>query len=595
MKHNSFIDKIIRPIRRTLEKFPEKNVVMILSLVVGIACGLAAVLLKLSIEFIHHNLISLSDKGSYNILTLVYPGIGMLIAMLFVKYIVRDNIGHGVTKVLQAVSKNESKIKPHNMWTSMLASSVTIGFGGSVGAEAPIVYTGAAIGSNVARYMGLSYKNVTILLGCGAAGAVSGIFNAPLAGVLFTLEILLFNISMTSILPLLLSTISATVVSYICLGMNPPFECTLSPFSMSNIPFYIILGLFCAGFSVYFTRMTLWLEDKVKSIERPFVRWAISATCLGLLIFLFPPLFGEGYGHLRELLNGGMIDLEGQTVLSFFMRGTWSVPVFFLMILLLKVFSMSLTNAGGGVGGTFGPTLFIGAIAGFVVSRTINLIAGGSLVPEQNFVLVGMAGLMAGVMQAPMTAIFLIADMTGGYELLIPLIITATISYAAARSIEPYSIYTKRIAKKGELLTHDSDQAVLTLLKTNDLIETDLVPVQIDYTMRELVEAVAHSKRNIFPVVDSKNHFQGYVSLDDIRGDMFKYESYDTMHVYNFMKSAPAYVYVNEKMDSVMSKFEQTEAWNLPVVTEDRTYVGFISKSKIFSSYREQLKQVSHD
>ena len=595
MKHNSFIDKIIKPIRRALGKLPEKNVVMILSLVVGIACGLAAVLLKLSIEFIHHNLISLSDKGSYNILTLVYPGIGMLIAMLFVRYIVRDNIGHGVTKVLQAVSKNESKIKAHNMWTSMIASSVTIGFGGSVGAEAPIVYTGAAIGSNVARYMGLSYKNVTILLGCGAAGAVSGIFNAPLAGVLFTLEILLFNISMTSILPLLLSTISATVVSYICLGMNPPFECTLSPFSMSNIPFYIILGLFCAGFSVYFTRMTLWLEDKIKSIERPFVRWAISATCLGLLIFLFPPLFGEGYGDLRELLNGGMIDLEGQTVLSFFMRGTWSVPVFFLMILLLKVFSMSFTNAGGGVGGTFGPTLFIGAIAGFVVSRTINLIAGGGLVPEQNFVLVGMAGLMAGVMQAPMTAIFLIADMTGGYELLIPLIITATISYAAARSIEPYSIYTKRIAKKGELLTHDSDQAVLTLLKINDLIETDLVPVQIDYTMRELVDAVAHSKRNIFPVVDSKNHFQGYVSLDDIRGEMFKYECYDTMHVYNFMKSAPAYVYVNEKMDSVMSKFEQTEAWNLPVVTEDRTYVGFISKSKIFSSYREQLKQVSHD
>ena len=595
MKHNSFIDKIIIPIRRALGNLPEKNVMMILSLVVGIACGLAAVILKLSIEFIHHHLIELSDRGAYNILHLIYPGIGMLIAMLFVRYIVKDNIGHGVTKVLQAVSKNESKIKPHNMWTSMLASSVTIGFGGSVGAEAPLVYTGAAIGSNVARYMGLSYKNVTILLGCGAAGAVSGIFNAPLAGVLFTLEILLFNISMTSILPLLLSTISATVVSYIFLGMNPPFGCTISPFSMGNIPFYIILGLFCAGFSVYFTRVTLWLEDKIKSIERPFVRWAISATCLGLLIFLFPPLFGEGYGHLRELLNGGMINLEGQTVLAFFMRGTWSVPVFFLMILLLKVFSMSLTNAGGGVGGTFGPTLFIGAIAGFVVSRTINLIAGGALVPEQNFVLVGMAGLMAGVMQAPMTAIFLIADMTGGYELLIPLIITATISYAAARSIEPYSIYTKRIAKKGELLTHDSDQAVLTLLKTNDLIETDLAPVQIDYTMRELVDAVAHSKRNIFPVVDSKNHFQGYVSLDDIRSEMFKYENYDTMHVYNFMKSAPAYVYVNEKMDSVMSKFEQTGAWNLPVVTEDRTYVGFISKSKIFSSYREQLKQVSHD
>jgi len=595
MKTRFFAAKVLRPLRHFLQRLPERNVMMVLSLFVGMACGLAAVILKLSIEFIHEHLIALSDKGAYNLLNLIYPGVGMLLALLFVRYVVKDNIGHGVTKVLQAVSKNESKIKSHNMWTSMVASSVTIGFGGSVGAEAPIVYTGAAIGSNVARYMGLSYKNMTILLGCGAAGAVAGIFNAPLAGVLFTLEILLFNISMTSILPLLLSTISATVVSYIFLGMNPPFECTLSPFSMGNIPFYIILGVFCALFSVYFTRMTLLLEDKIKSIKNPWLRWGISAGCLGLLIFLFPPLFGEGYGHVRELLNGGMINLEGQTVLAFFMRSTWSVPVFFLMILLLKVFSMSFTNAGGGVGGTFGPTLFIGAIAGFVVSRTINLIGGFAVVPEQNFVLVGMAGLMAGVMQAPMTAIFLIADMTGGYELLIPLIITATISYAATRAIEPYSIYTKRIAKKGELLTHDSDQAVLTLLKINDLIETDFVAVRIDATMRELVDVISQSKRNIFPVVDSKNHFQGYVSLEDIRSVMFKYESYDSLHVYNFMKSAPAYVYVNERMDMVMTKFEQTGAWNLPVVTDDRTYVGFISKSKIFSSYREQLKQVSHD
>ena len=595
MKTSFFAAKVLRPLRHFFQRLPERNVMMVLSLFVGVSCGLAAVILKLSIEFIHEHLIALSDKGAYNLLNLIYPGVGMLLAMLFVRYVVKDNIGHGVTKVLQAVSKNESKIKSHNMWTSMVASSVTIGFGGSVGAEAPIVYTGAAIGSNVARYMGLSYKNMTILLGCGAAGAVAGIFNAPLAGVLFTLEILLFNISMTSILPLLLSTISATVVSYIFLGMNPPFECTLSPFSMGNIPFYILLGVLCALFSVYFTRMTLWLEDKIKSIKSPWLRWGISASCLGLLIFLFPPLFGEGYGHVRELLNGGMINLEGQTVLAFFMRSTWSVPVFFLMILLLKVFSMSFTNAGGGVGGTFGPTLFIGAIAGFVVSRTINLIGGFAVVPEQNFVLVGMAGLMAGVMQAPMTAIFLIADMTGGYELLIPLIITSTISYAATRAIEPYSIYTKRIAKKGELLTHDSDQAVLTLLKTNDLIETDFVAVRIDATMRELVDVVSQSKRNIFPVVDSKNHFQGYVSLEDIRSVMFKYESYDSLHVYNFMKSAPAYVYVNERMDRVMTKFEQTGAWNLPVVTDDRTYVGFISKSKIFSSYREQLKQVSHD
>ena len=587
--------KFIEPLRRILGRMPEKNVVMILSLVVGIACGLAAVALKLSIDFIHHHLIALSDRGAYNILYLIYPGVGMLLSMFFVRYVVKDNIGHGVTKVLVAVSKNESKIKGHNTWTSLVASSVTIGFGGSVGAEAPIVYTGAAIGSNVARYMGLSYKNMTILLGCGAAGAVAGIFNAPLAGVLFTLEILLFNISMTSILPLLLSTISATVVSYIFLGDKPPFECTLSPFEMGNIPYYLILGLFCSACSVYFTRMTLWLEDKIKSIEHPFKRWGISAVCLGVLIFLFPPLFGEGYEYLRELLNGGTIDLQGQTILDFFLTKAWLVPVFFLLVLLLKVFSMSFTNAGGGVGGTFGPTLFIGAIAGFVVSRTINLIGGMGLVPEHNFVLVGMAGLMAGVMQAPMTAIFLIADMTGGYELLIPLIITSTVSYGVARAIEPYSIYTKRIAKRGELLTHDSDQAVLTLLKTDELIEADFNTIKIDATLGELVNVVAASKRNIFPVLDSRSHFQGFVSLEDIRREMFKTEQYQTLHVYNFMKSAPAYVYVDEKMDSVMKKFETTGAWNLPVVDHDRTYVGFVSKSKIFSAYRAQLKQVSHD
>jgi len=400
---------------------------------------------------------------------------------------------------------------------------------------------------------------------------------------------------MSSILPLLLSTISATVVSYIFLGDQPAFECTISEFTMHNIPFYLILGIFCAACSVYFTRMTLWLEDKIRSIRKPYMRWAVSASCLGLLIFLFPPLYGEGYDDLHVLLNGGMIDFEGQTVLAFFMNSEWSIPIFFLMILILKVFSMSFTNAGGGVGGTFGPTLFIGAIAGFFISRTINLIGGSPVVPEQNFVLVGMAGLMAGVMQAPMTAIFLIADMTGGYELLIPLILTATVSYAVTRTIEPYSIYTKRIAKRGELLTHDSDQAVLTLLKTSDLIESDFLPVKIDASLGELVEVVATSKRNIFPVVDDRNHFHGYVSLEDIRQDMFRSELYDRMHVYNFMVSAPAYVYIDEKMDSVMDKFEKTMAWNLPVVDHDRTYVGFVSKSKIFSAYRDQLKQVSHD
>ena len=575
----------------------ERNQMLVLSVVVGLVVGLAAVLLKTLISLIQHGLHTALGDSLNGILYLVLPGVGMLLAMLFCRYVIKDDIGHGVTKALQAVSRHESRIKPHNMWSSVAASSVTIGFGGSVGAEAPIVYTGAAIGSNFARYCGMSYRNMTVLLGCGAAAAVAGIFKAPLAGVLFVLEILLFNISMNSMMPLLLSTVSATVVSYIFLGKSTPFECTLIPFELRNIPFYIILGLFCGACSIYFIRTTLWMEDKVGKMKDPYLKWILCALGLGLLIFLFPPLYGEGYESLGVLLNGNELSLDGQTPLAFLSSSRWSVPLFFLLILLLKVFSMTLTNAGGGVGGTFGPTLFVGAIAGFFVARTFNLILGGTSlsVPEQNFVLVGMAGLMAGVMQAPMTAIFLIAEISGGYELFLPLILTATISFGTTRLVEKYSIYTKRIAQRGELLTHDSDQAVLTLLKISDVIENDFTPVEIDDTLGRLVEVVSESSRNLFPVLDSKGRFQGYVSLEDIRKDMFRYDQYETLHVFNFMRSASEYVYEDEKMDSVMKKFETTSAWNLPVVRRDRTYVGFVSKSKIFSVYRDELKLVSQD
>lgn len=580
-----------------MRSMSEKNKLLVLSLVVGILSGLAAVLLKKIIFFIQGGLHDLLGGGFNGVLYLVMPGVGMFLAMLFCRYVIKDNIGHGVTKALVAVSKNESRIKPHNMWSSVVASSVTIGFGGSVGAEAPIVYTGAAIGSNVARYMGLSYRSMTILLGCGSAAAVAGIFKAPLAGVLFVLEILLFNISMTSMMPLLLSSVSATVVSYVFLGDSTPFECTLTPFIIKNIPFYLILGVICGLCSIYFIRTTLFLEDKIGKDKNPYRKWILCAMALGLLIFLFPPLYGEGYEWLGDLLNGREISIKGQTPLAFLTDNQWSVPVFFLLILLLKVFSMTLTNAGGGVGGTFGPTLFVGAITGFVVSRTMNLLLAGTAlsVPEQNFVLVGMAGLMAGVMQAPMTAIFLIAEISGGYELFLPLIITATIAFGTTRLVEEYSIYTKRIAHDGALLTHDSDQAVLTLMKVGDVLETGFLPVKIDDTLGRLVEVVSMSERNIFPVLDSRKRFQGYVSLTDIRKDMFRYGQYDELHVYNFMKTAPEYVYEDEKMESVMRKFEATDAWNLPVIKRDRTYLGFVSKSKIFSAYRNELKLVSQD
>ena len=567
---------------------------LLLALLVGLGSGFAAVILKQCIHCVQWILTGWFNTPSDSIFYFLYPGIGMLLALLFVRYIVKDNIGHGVTKVLLAISKNESKIKPHNMWSSIASSAVTIGFGGSVGAEAPIVYTGAAIGSNVARAMGLSYKNMTILLGCGAAGAVAGIFKAPLAGVLFTLEILLFNMSMTSLLPLVVSSITATTVSYLFMGDTVAFSNTLSEFSMGNLPFYILFGILCGFASLYFTRMNLHLEDKIKSVENPYKRWLMSAICLGFLIFIFPPLYGEGYGTLTDLLNNNSMEAIGTSYFSRFFNREWIIPIFFLAVFIFKVFSMSFTNAGGGVGGTFGPTLFMGGILGFFAARIVNL-SGLYSLPESNFVLVGMGGLMAGVMQAPLTAIFLIAEITGGYTLLMPLIITSAVSFATIRTFEPYSIYTKRIAKQGELLTHDSDRAVLTLLKTGDLLENDFLPVDLHQSLGELVKAIASSKRNIFPVVDKERKIQGVVFLDDVREIMFDHDKYDTVHVYSLMRPAPDVVCCHEKMDSVMKKFEETGAWNLPVTDENGYYMGFVSKSKIFSAYREQLQQVSHD
>ena len=379
----------------------------------------------------------------------------------------------------------------------------------------------------------------------------------------------------------MLSSVSATLVSYLLLGRESVFAATLVDFRMANLPFYLVLGLFCGLCSLYFTRTTLSMEDRLRRIRNPYLRWALSAVALGVLILIFPPLHGEGYDALVPLLNGQE-------------AAKWSVPLFFLGVLVFKVFSMTFTNAGGGVGGTFGPTLFMGAIAGFVLSTSVNLLGIGS-VPVANFVLVGMAGLMAGVMQAPLTAIFLIAEISGGYTLLVPLILTSAIAYGFTRIFEKYSIYTKRIAASGELLTHEADQAVLTLLKTDSLLETDFVPVRIDATLGDLVEAVAHSQRNIFPVLDAKGRFQGYVSLADIREDMFRTELYGQRQVVNYMQPAPDFLAPDEPMDSVMRKFEKTGAWNLPVVGPERQYLGFLSKSKIFSAYRSELRDFSQD
>ncbi len=577
-----------------LERIPENRMLFILSIIVGAGSGIAAVILKQTVHFTVSLVRKLVDNADYHYLYILLPGVGIFISFLLIKYIVRDNISHGVTKVLLAISSHESRIKSHNMWSSILTSSVTIGFGGSVGAEAPIVYTGAAIGSNVAKKFGLSYKHMTILLGCGAAGAVAGIFKAPLAGVLFTLEILLFNISMTSLLPLMTSAVTATVVSYFLLGNTVVLNNDLAPFNIANLPYYLILGVVSGLVSLYFTRVTLSTEDKIGKLKNPYIKWILSSISLGLLIFLFPPLYGVGYDSLTHLLNNDPASAIGSTIFSNLEGKEWFLPIFLTAVLFLKVFAMSFTNAGGGVGGTFGPTLFIGGVTGYTVAKIINLTGLYSL-PEANFALAGMAGLMAGVMMAPLTAIFLIAEITGGYDLIIPLIVSSTISFFTTRTFESYSIYTKRIAKQGSLLTHDNDKAVLTLLKTSSLVESDFSMVAPDASLQDLVNVISTSKRNLFPVVDSGGRLKGVIQLDDIRDIMFKRELYDTIKVKELMIPPADYVFLEEPMESVMRKFDSSAAWNLPVLDKENRYTGFVSKSKIFSEYRSLLQQVSHD
>ncbi|MBQ9477817.1 MAG: chloride channel protein [Bacteroidales bacterium] len=580
-----------------LPKTSEYTRLLVLSIAVGLLSGLAAVLLERFIRLIQQMIArTLTPDSAFNWPMLLLPAVGMLLSLLIVRYLIRDNIGHGVTKVLWSISRNESRIKPHNTWSSLVTSGLTIGFGGSVGAEAPIVYTGAAIGSNLGRAAGMTHHSITVLVGCGAAGAIAGIFKAPLAGVLFTLEILMFNISMTSITPLLLSTVTSTVVSYLLLGDYHPFSSTLTPFSMGNMPFYLVLGVFCGLMSLYFTRTTLGLEDRLGRYTRPFVKWIVCAVLMGLLVALFPPLFGEGYDSVSSLLNGNEVVFRNNTPLGFLLQSPWGIPAFFLGVMLLKVLTMTLTNAGGGVGGTFGPTLFIGAIAGFVLSRTFNLsLPLDTPLPEQNFVLVGMAGLMAGVMQAPLTAIFLIAEITGGYELLLPLILCSTVSYGFTRIWEKYSIYTKRLAQSGDLLTHDNDQAVLTLLNTEELIRDKYPRVQTGTTLREIVRIITNDNSAVIAVLDGEGKFQGVLDVDKLRRYITRTDAYDKLHAYNLMENPPAIIHRNEKMESVMAKFDKTEAWRLPVIADDGSYLGFLSKSRILIAYRDQLRELSAD
>jgi len=570
----------------------ERKLVFILSFVIGILSGLAAVLLKSTVHYTHHFLSTRFLHSGFNFLYLFLPLAGIALTVLYIKFFVKDNISHGVSRILYALSKNNGRIKSHNNYSSIVASTLTIGFGGSVGAEAPVVLTGASIGSNLGHYFRLNFKSVALLLACGTAGAIGGIFKAPVAGLVFAIEVLMLDLTLSSIVPLLISSVTGATVAYLLMGKGVVLTIlNTQPFALNNIPFYILLGLLCGLVSFYFTKSSMNIESHLGKIKSNTRRIITGGFTLAVMIFLFPSLYGEGTSTLQSLLNGTIDGIPESRIFSFFSRTEWLILIYFGLLLLLKVIAMAVTNGSGGIGGIFGPTLFVGGVTGYWLARLINSFDFIQL-PLGNFSLVGMAGLMAGVMHAPLTAIFLIAEITGGYSLFIPLMITATIAYITILSFTKHSMYTQRLAERGELLTHHKDEVVLTLMKLDSVIEKDFVTVNIDQSLGELVKAVSQSKRNIYPVLNEKQELAGIVLLDNIRQVMFDRERYDDTFVSDVMISPPEIVDVTDNMEVVMKKFNTCGAWNLPVM-KDGKYVGFVSKSKIFNTYRDLLVQVS--
>ncbi|MDD6129007.1 MAG: chloride channel protein [Prevotellaceae bacterium] len=572
--------------------------ILIISFLVGIFTALAGLLLKWLIGQIEHFLTQEFNVTGANWLYLVYPVVGIFLTMLFIHYVVRDDIGHGVTKILFAIARKQSKIKLHNTWTSIAASAITIGFGGSVGAEAPIVLTGSAIGSNLGRLFCLSGKQMMLLVGCGAAGAVAGIFKAPIAGLVFVLEVLMIDLTMSSLLPLLVSSVTAAGLTFAVSGISPVFEFHLQdPFQVTRIPAYMLLGIACGLVALYFTRTMNWLEGIFRHIKSAYTRLAVGGIMLSLLIYLFPPLYGEGYDLIHLLLNGnGQSDWITAMNSSLFYGHAHLLLLYLVLIIMFKVFASTATNGGGGCGGIFAPSLFLGCVAGFVFSRLWNIYdVLGLSVPERNFAMLGMCGLMSGVMHAPLTGVFLIAELTGGYQLFMPLMIVAVFAYLTIKMFEPHSIYAMRLAQRGDLLTHHTDRSILTLMSMDSVIQHYDQVLFPDMTLADVASQAAGSKNLVFPVVNRQMQLVGAVYLDDIRHLIFRTELYREFRVSQLMKEPEARLSVNDSMDVVVRMFDRTRAWTLPVVNADDVFIGFIRKSHVLAVYRQMMADYSTD
>jgi CIC family chloride channel protein len=581
-----------------VEHVSEKMFMIILALIVGFFAAVAAFFLHWIINQIVMLLTSSFDRTHANWLYLVYPVLGIYLTSLFVRYIVKDNISHGITRILYAISTNKSRLKSHNCWSSVIASAITIGFGGSVGAEAPIVLTGSAIGSNLGQLFHLDRKMLMTLVGCGAAGAIAGIFKAPIAGLVFTLEVLMIDMTMSALLPILVSCVTATVFTYIFRGDAALFSFHLdSEWSVQRLPACVLLGISCGLVSLYFIRTMGFCEGIfAKFKDHPHIKLAIGGTVLSLLIFLFPALYGEGYSSINLLLNG-QTNADWDKILNnslFAGQGAMLIP-YIALVLFTKVFATSATNGGGGCGGTFAPSLFIGCFTGFLFSRLWNIEQIGVYVPEKNFALLGMAGVMSGVMHAPLTGIFLIAELTGGYSMFMPLMIVSVCAYLTIIIFEPHSIYGSRLAKQGKLLTHHTDHAVLTLMNLDSVIEKDYLSVTPDMELGQIVNKISRSHTSVLPVLDAGGMLLGEVDIARIRNVLFRIELYHHFKASQLMIAPKARLSDATPMADVMRAFDRTGANWLPVFDVENHLKGYISRQRIYTMYRKMVADMSED
>ncbi len=578
------------------KRLSDKQFTLVLAFVVGILAALAAYVLHSLIRIIQDLLTRGMERTSYNWLYLVLPVVGIWLTMLFVRYVVRNNISHGITRILYAISTKQSRLKAHNCWTSVVASAITIGFGGSVGAEAPIVLTGSSIASTLGQKFRMNNKTLMLLVGCGAAAAIAGIFKAPIAGLVFTIEVLMIDLTMASISPILIASVTATCFTYVLVGEDKLFTFNMfSPWSVERVPSDIFLGIFCGLVSLYFIRTMTFCEDIFGRLRNRYYKLALGGIVLSVLIFLFPSLYGEGYKSINILL-GGNSDAEWAEVMEnswFYGKGTMIMLLYLGCVILTKSFATASTNGGGGCGGTFAPSLFIGAFSGFFFARLWNMYELGPMFPENNAALLGMAGVMSGVMHAPLTGVFLIAELTAGYDMFMPLMITSVMAYLTIRAFEPHSIYGMRLARQGKLITHHTDRSILTLMTLDSVIDKDYVAVDKDMEMGQLVHSISKSRTSLLPVLDAAGKLLGEVDTNKIRHVVFRTELYHHFKVSQLMTPPAATLRLGDPMEDVVRDFETTNAQQLAVLDDEQHLMGYVSRVRLYGRYREMVADFS--